>query len=48
MIIWEFYHFYLEPNINAATCAQALMEEIDQGVRNKKNNYILGLQLFSL
>lgn len=31
---------YLEPSINAATCAQALMEEVDQEVRNPPKNTI--------
>lgn len=33
---------YLEPKINAATCAQALMEE--EEVRNPKEDNIWGLQ----
>ena len=37
--------FCLEPKINAATCAQALMEEEEQEVRNPKEDHISGLQL---
>lgn len=37
--------FCLEPKINAATCAQALMEEEEQEVRNPKQDNVLGLQL---
>lgn len=29
---------HLEPQINAATCAQALMEVVDQEVRNPKED----------